>query len=301
MLINPFMSCSARLPIYLLIVGTVFPHNAGTVLFGIYATGILIAVLVAIIFKKVIFKSKEAPFVMELPPYRMPTFKVILKHMWHKGRSYLKKMGGVILIASILIWALGYFPRHKELESQYQAKIENLQNQYNQKVNTLPQKERQVYKVTIDNETDQLRREFVAEHQAKSFIGIIGHAVEPIMRPLGFDWKMTVGVISGVSAKEIVVSTLGVLYQSEDDANLSDALKNATYETGKLKGKKIFTPITALAFLAFVLIYFPCIATIAAVKKESGSWKWVLFMVVYTTFLAWLISFGIYQIGNLLF
>lgn len=298
MLINPFMSCSARLPIYLLIVGTVFFKNAGIVLFGIYSSGILMAILVAILFKKTIFKSKEAPFVMELPPYRMPTIKVIFKHVWHKGRSYLKKMGGIILIASVIIWALGYFPQHKNIEKQYQLKIENIQNEYYINVGFLPDNEKDTYKKEIDEQIVNLERSFIAERQAKSFIGMIGHFFEPIMRPLGFDWKMTVGVISGVSAKEIVVSTLGVLYQSEDEENLSETLKTATYETGKLKGKKIFTPITALSFLAFVLIYFPCLATIAAVKKESGSWKWALFMVGYTTVLAWIVAFGIYQIGN---
>lgn len=298
MLINPFMSCSARLPIYLLIVGTVFFKNAGIVLFGIYSSGILMAILVAILFKKTIFKSKEAPFVMELPPYRMPTIKVIFKHVWHKGRSYLKKMGGIILIASIIIWALGYFPRHKNIEKQYQLKIENLQNEYYQNLGFLTENKKDSAIIALDNDIEILQKSFMAEHQAKSFIGMIGHFFEPIMRPLGFDWKMTVGVISGVSAKEIVVSTLGVLYQSEDEENLSETLKTATYETGKLKGKKIFTPITALSFLAFVLIYFPCLATIAAVKKESGSWKWALFMVGYTTVLAWIVAFGIYQIGN---
>ncbi|MBN2891505.1 MAG: ferrous iron transport protein B [Bacteroidales bacterium] len=299
MLINPFMSCSARLPIYLLIVGTVFPKNAGTVLFGIYLTGILMAVLVAVLFKKTIFKSKEAPFVMELPPYRMPTIKVIFKHVWHKGQSYLKKMGGIILIASIIIWALGYFPQHNKIKYQYQLKIENLQNEYYHNIGFLSENQKDTSKTNLDNQIKNLQKKFIAEHQAKSFIGMIGHFFEPIMRPLGFDWKMTVGVISGVTAKEIVVSTLGVLFQTDGDDNLSDALKKATYETGKLKGKKIFTPITALSFLAFVLIYFPCIATIAAVRKESGSWKWAAFMVVYTTAIAWVLAFAIYQIGNL--
>ena len=300
MLINPFISCSARLPIYILIIGVAFPKNAGTVLFGVYATGILIAILMAIIFKKTIFKSKEAPFVMELPPYRIPTFKVILKHVWHKGRSYLKKMGGIILIASIIIWALGYFPQHKNIEKQYQTKIENLQTEYIQNIGFIPDNKKADYTYNIDNQINTLRKDFIAEHKAKTFIGVIGHFFEPVMRPLGFDWKMTVGVISGITAKEIVVSTLGVLYQSENENNLSEILKIATYETGKLKGKKIFTPITTLSFLAFVLIYFPCIATIAAVKKESGSWKWALFMVGYTTALAWIVAFSIYQIGNLI-
>lgn len=301
MLINPFMSCSARLPIYLLIVGTVFPKNAGTVLFGIYTTGILIAVLMAILFKKTLFKDKEAPFVMELPPYRMPTTKVILKHMWHKGRSYLKKMGGIILIASIIIWALGYFPQHKNIKIQYEAKIDSLQNIHAQNVMLLPENQKDNYTNTINSQISAINAEFKSVHQENSFIGMLGKLFEPIMRPLGFDWKMTVGVISGVSAKEIVVSTLGVLYQSEDGTNLSDILRVATYESGKNKGKKIFTPAVALAFLVFVLIYFPCIATIVAVKKESGSWKWALFMVGYTTTLAWVLGFLTYQIGSLVF
>ncbi len=286
MLINPFMSCSARLPIYLLIVGIVFPSNAGLVLFGIYATGIAIAILVAIIFKRILFKNKEAPFVMELPPYRMPTAKAIGKHVWHKGRSYLKKMGGIILIASVIVWALGYFPLHKDIDAKYEAKIDSLQ--------------KLALDVQLsDSQIDKVKSEQLSEHQTKSFIGMIGHFIEPVMRPLGFDWKMTVGVISGVSAKEIVVSTLGVLYQSPDGSNLQEVLQSATYESGKRAGQKVFTPVTALSFLIFVLIYFPCLATIAAVKKESGSWKWALFMVGYTTVLAWVLSFAVYQIGNL--
>ncbi len=300
MLINPFMSCSARLPIYLLIVGTVFPKNAGSVLFGIYITGIIVAILIAILFKKTIFRSKEAPFVMELPPYRMPTLKVILKHMWHKGRYYLKKMGGVILIASIIIWALGYFPRHKDIENQYEQKITLIEQKYEQERSFLNQNEKTFYKDSINIQISSIRKQFKAERQAKSFIGYLGKFFEPVMRPLGFDWKMTVGVISGITAKEIVVSTLGVLYQSENEENLSETLKNATYETDKKQGQKIFTPITALSFLVFVLIYFPCIATIAAVRKESGSWKWAMFMMGYTTVLAWIIAFAVYQIGDLI-
>lgn len=301
MLINPFMSCSARLPIYLLITAAVFPNNAAIVLFSIYTLGIIIAVLMAVLFKKTIFKSKEAPFVMEIPPYRMPTLKVILKHMWHKGRSYLKKMGGIILIASIVIWALNYFPQNKDIKENYACKIDSVKNAYYLNVGFFPENEKKALKQYTDNKIEHLKQEYKVKHQANSFIGIIGHFFEPIMRPLGFDWKMTVGVISGVSAKEIVVSTLGVLYMSENENNLQETLKFATYESGKRKGQKIFTPITALAFLVFVLIYFPCLATIAAVKKESGSWKWALFMVGYTTALAWFFSFAVYQIGNLIF
>lgn len=300
MLINPFMSCSARLPIYLIIIGSVFPKHQGAMLFGIYITGILVAVLMAIIFKKTIFKSKESPFVMELPPYRMPTSKVIVKHMWNKARSYLKKMGGIILVASIVIWALGYFPQHNQLKTEYSAKIQNVQNEYKVKIqNATPQK-KIVLQKEVKNLTEHLNLEAIAKHQEASFIGILGKFVEPIMRPLGFDWKMTVAIISATPAKEIAVSTLGVLYQSSNNGNLQSEIKQARYDSGKHKGELIFTPVVALAFLVFVLLYFPCIATIVAVKNESGSWKWALFMVAYTTGLAWVAGFLTYQIGSLL-
>ncbi len=301
MLINPFMSCSARLPIYLVVIGTVFPHRSGSMLFGIYITGVLVAILMAIIFKKTLFKNKEAPFVMELPPYRMPTTRVIIKHMWNKAKSYLKKMGGIILVASIIVWALGYFPLNKHIDEKYQSKIDSVNTIYISKIaNSQSPEKQEIVKNERDSILLNISLEQRAEHQAKSFIGMIGRAVEPLMRPLGFDWKMTVAIISGTPAKEIVVSTLGVLYQSEDDANLVQALRNARYEKGKHKGEKIFTPVTALAFLVFILLYFPCIATIVAIKNESGSWKWAMFTVGYTTILAWTAGFLIYQIGNLI-
>jgi ferrous iron transport protein B len=299
MLINPFMSCSARLPIYLLVAGVVFPRNAGSVLFAIYAAGILVAILMALLFKKTIFKTKEAPFVMELPPYRIPTTKVIIRHMWHKGRAYLKKMGGVILIASIIIWALGYFPKNKNIDAKYSKQIQDT-TKYYEFLLAQDTADIQQLNITLGETITSIKFKQKSEHQKNSFIGKIGVFCEPIMRPLGFDWKMTVGVITGISAKEIVVSTLGVLYQSENEENLTDRLKSATYETGKNAGKRIYTPAVALAFMVFVLIYFPCIATIAAVKKETGSWKWALFMVFYTTALAWVLSFAVFQISSLL-
>ncbi|MCD4792534.1 MAG: ferrous iron transport protein B [Bacteroidales bacterium] len=294
MLINPFMSCSARLPIYLVIIGAVFPENAGTVLFLIYASGILISIIVAKIFKKIFFKSKDAPFVMELPPYRKPILRISVKHMWHKGSQYLKKMGGIILIASVLIWALGYFPLNNEITETIDEKIEKLNEKYISDI------ENQAFK----QELEQLNKERKTALQENSYIGKIGHFIEPVIRPLGFDWKIGVSIVTGVAAKEIVVSTMGVLYGAEfDEEGASDALKKAineeVYPTGNHKGEKIFTPLVSISFLIFVLTYFPCIAVIAAVRKESGSWKWALFMVVYTTGLAWVLSFAIYQIGNL--
>ena len=246
MLVNPLMSCSARLPIYLVMVGAFFPNQASFVLLCIYAAGIILAVLMARLFSKFLVKGDDAPFVMELPPYRMPTTKSILRHTWEKGAQYLKKMGGIIMIASIIIWFLGYYPHHDAYDT-------------------------------------------VVEQQENSYIGQIGKAVEPVIEPLGFDWKLGIGLISGVGAKELVVSTLGVLYTNEEDVenvNLSDRIP--------------ITPLAALAYMLFVLIYFPCIATLAAIKQESGSWKWALFAAGYTTVLAWGIAFVVYQLGNLI-
>jgi len=225
MLINPFMSCSARLPIYLVIIGAIFPNNAGTVLFLIYASGILISIIVAKIFKAIFFKSKDAPFVMELPPYRKPIFKVSLKHMWHKGSQYLQKMGGVILIASIIIWALGYFPLSNEKTKLIDVQIENLRKDNSENTETI----------------EKLEKEKTIILQENSYIGKIGHFIEPAIRPLGFDWKIGVSIVSGIAAKEIVVSTMGVLYGAEfTDEKSTEALKNAikseTYKSGNHKG-----------------------------------------------------------------
>lgn len=246
MLVNPLMSCSARLPIYLVMIGAFFPNCASFMLLCIYTAGILLAVIMARIFSKFLVKGEDSPFVMELPPYRMPTSKSIMRHTWEKGAQYLKKMGGIIMIASIIIWFLGYYLRHDTHES-------------------------------------------VAEQQENSYIGQIGKAIEPVIKPLGFDWKLGIGLISGVGAKELVVSTLGVLYTNEGDVenvNLSDRIP--------------ITPLVALAYMLFVLIYFPCIATFAAIKQESGSWKWAIFAAGYTTGLAWLVAFTVFQIGSII-
>ena len=246
MLVNPLMSCSARLPIYLVMIGAFFPNCASFMLLCIYTAGILLAVIMARIFSKFLVKGEDSPFVMELPPYRMPTSKSIMRHTWEKGAQYLKKMGGIIMIASIIIWFLGYYPRHDTHES-------------------------------------------VAEQQENSYIGQIGKAIEPVIKPLGFDWKLGIGLISGVGAKELVVSTLGVLYTNEGDV-----------ENVNLSNRIPITPLVALAYMLFVLIYFPCIATFAAIKQESGSWKWAIFAAGYTTGLAWLVAFTVFQIGSLI-
>lgn len=245
MLINPLMSCSARLPIYLLLVGAFFPNNGSLILLLIYTIGILLAVLMARLFSRFLVKGDDTPFVMELPPYRLPTAKAIFRHTWEKGAQYLRKMGGIIMIASIVIWALGYYPDHNAYET-------------------------------------------VAEQQENSYIGQIGKAMEPVIEPLGFDWKLGIGILSGVGAKELVVSTLGVLYTND-----------AEVDAVSLAERIPITPLVAFCYMVFVLIYFPCIATIVAIKQESGSWKWALFTAVYTTVLAWVMSFVIYRIGGL--
>lgn len=245
MLVNPLMSCSARLPIYLLLVGAFFPNNASLVLLSIYVIGIVLAVVMARLFSKFLVKGDDTPFVMELPPYRMPTAKSIFRHTWEKGAQYLKKMGGIIMIASIIIWFLGYYPNHDAYET-------------------------------------------AAEQQENSYIGQLGRGIEPVIKPLGFDWKLGIGLLSGVGAKELVVSTLGVLYADDPDA-----------DSVSLAERIPITPLVAFCYMLFVLIYFPCIAAIAAIKQESGSWKWALFAACYTTGLAWLVSFAVYQIGGL--
>jgi len=284
MLINPFMSCSARLPVYVLIISAFFIERPGLVLFSIYIIGIAVAAIVAIIFKKTIFKSKETPFVMELPPYRVPTLRNLTRHMWFKGAQYIKKMGGVILVASIIIWALGYYPKNIEYSVNYDEKIE------------------QITKEDASNKDEQIHQilaEKTSEKQAKSYIGRIGKFIEPVMKPLGFDWKMSVSILSGVAAKEIVVSTMGVLYQAEEEESMNNLINRLQNEKDE-NGNPIFTPLVAYGFLIFILLYFPCIASIVAISKESGHWKWAIFTMLYTTFLAWFMSLLIHQIGSLI-
>nr|WP_321357625.1 ferrous iron transport protein B [uncultured Draconibacterium sp.] len=292
MLITPFMSCSARLPVYVLLISAFFPARQGLILFSIYLIGIIVAIIVALVMKKVAFAKKEVPFVMELPPYRIPTLKNTTLHMWHKGREYLKKMGTVILVASILIWALGYFPRDVSYSRDYDSQIAALNN------NT------ELDETARDGQVQQLEILQESERQEQSYIGRLGHAIEPVIEPLGYDWKMGVSILTGLAAKEIVVSTMGVLYNAGMEADetsgaLISNLQNQVHQSRKLEGKKVFTPLVAFSFMLFVLIYFPCIAVIAAIKKESN-WRWAIFTMLYTTGLAWLVAFAVYQAGSFL-
>ncbi len=241
MLILPLMSCEARIPIYVMIIGSFFAVKyQSLIMMGLYLTGIIMAVIMSKIFTKFMVKGEDTPFVMELPPYRFPTTKAVCRHTWEKGKQYLKKMGGIILVASIIVWALGYFPHNESLQHQQQLE--------------------------------------------QSYIGQMGKTIEPIFAPQGFNWKLDVGLVSGIGAKEIVASTIGVLY-GDENAIANDNSINS---------------LTAFCFLLFVLLYFPCIATIAAIKGETGSWKWALFAALYTTALAWIVSALVYQIGSLI-
>lgn len=259
MLILPMMSCSARLPVYIMIVGTFFSARyQSTMMMSLYLIGILMAVFLGWLFSKFAIKGEDTPFVMELPPYRLPTWKAITRHTWEKGKLYLKKMGGIILVASIIVWALGYFPHNQHLSK--------------------------------------------AEQQEQSYIGRIGKAMEPAFMAQGFSWKLDVGIVAGVGAKEIVASTIGVLYSPEEGVGEDGAASNEPEKYSQLRKQMTadgITPLTAYSFLLFVLLYFPCVAVIAAIKGETGSWKWALFSAGYTTFLAWIASAAFYQIGRL--
>ena len=251
----PFMSCSARLPAYLLLVAAFFTAHQGLILMSIYLVGIVVAGITAIVLSKTLLKHDKSQFVMELPPYRKPTARNATIHMWSKGKQYLQKMATIILAASIIVWALGYFPRHEGQTPQEQ--IEN------------------------------------------SFMGQMGKAIEPVVAPLGFNWQMGVSVLTGAAAKEIVVSTMGVLYTGEADADEESApLKEKLQTATKPDGSHVFNPVVAYSFMLFILLYFPCIAALAAIKREAGT-KWMIFEIFYTTGVAWLISFIFYQLATL--
>lgn len=297
MLITPLMSCSARYPVYILMINAFFVNYRGSVLFGIYFVGIILAGLVAWGMKKSLFKVETVPFVMELPPYRKPQLKAVLKQTWFKGEQYLRKMGTIILVASIIVWALGYFPRNNEISTKYDNQITNIKSKITEQNN-------QGINDKLNDSINKLNAAKLSEKQENSYIGKLGKFIEPVIQPLGFDWKMGIGIIAGSAAKEIVISTLGVLYQSgsdvEDTQLLITKIKAQIYESGPRKGKHVFTPLVAISFMLFILIYFPCIAVVAAIKNESGNWKWSLFLTVYTTALAYAVSFITYQTGTLL-
>ena len=255
--IIPFMSCAGRLPIFLLFAGAFFPHNAATALMGIYLLGVVMAILSALVLDKFI-KDDELPFVMELPPYRIPTAKAIGRHTWEMGRQYLQKMATTILLFSIAIWFLGYFPRHEGATAAYQ--------------------------------------------QEHSIIGNIGKTVEPALEPLGFNWKMDVGLLTGIGAKELVISSLGVMYaQDGQEAQVAEVAAQDDETVLQAALRNSIPTATALAYMVFVLLYFPCIATFVAIKNETGAWRWAILLCLYTILVAWICAFAAYRLGLLFF
>ncbi len=295
-LINPLMSCSARLPVYVLIAGAFFPGKEGNVIFAIYLTGIVLAVLVGQIFSRTIFRGEIAPFVLELPPYRLPTLKGLTIHAWDKTKAYLQKMGGVVLAFSIIIWFLGAYPKdiiysqdydqqstmlHQQIiQLQQASQGHNMPGMIETEIETLE-------KMMSDIETQKKQ-----EALSKSYIGMTGKFIEPVMLPLGFDWKLGISLLTGFVAKEVVVSTMGVLYQASEEQNDGAGLKNAIKASG-------LTPFTAFGFMLFVLIYMPCLITLITIWQETGSEGWTVFAVGYLLALAWILAFAVKIVGDI--
>jgi len=281
-LVNPFMSCGARLPVYTLFIGAFFSEKiAGNVLFSLYLLGIVVAIIMAKIFRRFLLKGPAAPFVMELPPYRVPTIKGLLIHMWERGAVYLKKAGTIIFAGCVLIWFLSNFPWNPQYSKDYDALIEQAKDNKEMVI--------------------QLENEKAAEKLEKSYAGKLGRAIAPVFRPLGFDdWKVSVGLVGGFIAKEIVVGTLGTLHSIGKADEESESLRQALQNETRPDGSKMFNPLVAYALMVFVLLYIPCVATIAVIKRETNSWRWPIFAAFYTTLVAWLIAFIVYQGGRLL-
>lgn len=289
-LITPFMSCSAKLPVYIVLAGTFFAGRAGTVIFCIYIVGILLSIFTGRLFRSTLLKGADAPFVMELPPYRVPMLKSLLIHMWDRSKIFLKKMGGIILIGSVVVWVLSSFPRTAEYSIDYAKEIEKISIEHK-------------YDKAVDNngpsETEDDRSAAIAEllkakkreDTENSLLGRIGKGLSPILSPIGLEWRGGVALLTGFIAKEIVVSTMGVLYAVEEDE--PEALQNELRSSG-------MTPLSALAMMLFVLLYVPCIATVSTIRRETNSYRWAAFSIFYSTSIAWLIAFGVYQAGIIL-
>ncbi len=291
--IIPFMSCAGRLPIFVLLAGAFFPHNAALVLLGIYLLGIVLAILSAIVLSKFV-KDDDLPFVMELPPYRIPTAKAIWRHTWEKGQQYLQKMATTILICSVIIWFLGYFPKNKELmaaQEEYATLAQTPAGRLEINADKVDVNAATATKEDLATRIDSL----YAYQQENSYIGQLGRMVSPALDPLGFNWKMDVGLLTGIAAKELVVSTLGVMYSEgakvseghdmSEDTQLQSALVNDV------------TPAAALSFMVFILLYFPCVATFVAIKNETGKWRWAVACCAYTMAVAWIMSFIVYRLA----
>ena len=284
----PFMSCSTKYPIYMLFVTALFTKWQGAILFSIYFIGMLMAIFTAFMLRKFFNSKDDVPFVMELPPYRMPTIRNSLNHMWGRSQQYLRKMGTTILAGSIFIWALGYFPHKTEFSKDYDALI----TQVEQSGAPAGEIEAQVLSLQAEQKYEQIEQSYISQ---------IGQFVEPVFKPLDYDWKIGVSLFTGIAAKELILSSMGVLYQSPDDSEvtLQNKLVEQKYESGPKMGQRIFTPTVGYSMMLFILIYIPCIAAIAAIKKEAGG-KWALFMTLYSCTMAWLAAFIVKIIGSLL-
>lgn len=291
-LITPFMSCSAKLPVYIVLAGAFFGAKAGSVIFGIYLIGIVLSIVTGRLFRSTLLQGEEAPFVMELPPYRIPMAKSLLIHMWDRSKIFLRKMGGIILVGSVVIWSLSSFPRQIEYSRDYPAEKNTLTIEYQARFDKASSKPEIVELETQYNARIQnLDRQNDAERISQSYMGKIGRVIAPFFAPLGIDWRGGVALLTGFVAKEIVVSTLGVLYAA-GGSNQEAALLHAL-STGGL------TALSALSMMVFVLLYLPCLATVIAIRRETGSYKWMLFSIAYSTGMAWIMAFSVYQIGSL--
>ncbi len=289
-LMTPFMSCSARLPVYIVLAGSFFAHKAGTVIFCLYFAGILIAIVSGRILRRLLFKGEEAPFIMELPPYRLPMLKSLMIHMWDRSKMFLRKMTGVILVGSIIIWVLSNFPRQVNYDQDYDQMARTVKGQYTHQLSALPPDKIKEVNRQMTFHLNQIENLKEQERVSKSYIGRIGKALEPVFTPLGIGWQASVALVTGFVAKEVVVSTMGVLYGVGNDQGkaLEKALKNSG-----------MTALSALSMMVFVLLYVPCFATVSIIYKETSA-KWAAFNVVYTTLVAWGGSFLVYRTGVLL-
>jgi len=291
-LITPFMSCSARLPVYIILAGAFFGAKAGTVIFGIYLLGIILSIITGRLFRSTLLRGADAPFVMELPPYRIPMIKSLLIHMWDRSKIFIKKMGGYILIGSVVVWTLSAFPLNISYSKNYDLEIKQVKTYFQTEMEAAQESDKALLAHKRDVAVAELITEKKAEKAEKSFMGRIGKVVAPVFSPIGIDWRGSVALLTGFVAKEIVVSTMGILYAA-DDREDSEALKHALLSSG-------MTPIGALAMMVFVLLYMPCLATLAAIRRETASLKWMIFSISYSTLLAWGMAFLVYQGGTMI-
>lgn len=293
-LITPFMSCSARLPIYIVMAGTFFAGRAGTVIFSLYLVGIVLSIITGRMLRSTLLKGMDAPFVMELPPYRVPMARSVMIHMWERSKMFLKKMGNIILIGSVIVWALSAFPRNITYSKDFYSEIQQLQQKAAaaDRQASVDLSARSALEKETEASIEAIKRNMQAEKIENSYMGRLGKMIAPVFSPLGIDWRGSVALLSGFVAKEIVVSTMGILYATEGDKD-SEALRTALLSSG-------MTRLSAVSMLVFVLLYLPCLATMAAIRRELRSWKWMLFSVGYSTSLAWVMAFLVFQGGKLL-